>query len=96
MEPASKKLEVNPSDAIVLAFLADYNAMSQHRQQAIKQIEQAMALAPANGEVRLRAAIVYNQLGDTDRCLSIAEKGGFSGLFTKSDSRYAGLRSFTQ
>jgi serine/threonine protein kinase/tetratricopeptide (TPR) repeat protein len=71
---ADKKLEVNPKDATVLAFVADYNTMSGHQQKAVAQIEQALALAPENGEVRLRAAIVYNQLGDRDRCLGSLEK----------------------
>jgi eukaryotic-like serine/threonine-protein kinase len=71
---AEKKLEVNPKDTIVLAFLADYNAMSRNQQKAIEEIDQALALAPADGEIRLRAAIVYNQLGDTDRCLASLEK----------------------
>jgi len=69
-----RKLQVNPKDTTVLAFLADYYAMSRHQQKAIEQIERAIALAPENGEVRLRAAIVYNQLGDTERCLASLEK----------------------
>ncbi len=76
---AEKRLEVNPNDAIVLAFLADYNAMSRHRNKAAKEIEQAIASAPADGEVRLRAAIVYNQFGDTDRCLASLEKAVAAG-----------------
>jgi tetratricopeptide (TPR) repeat protein len=71
---AEKKLEVNPKDATVLAFLGDYNAMSRHRQKASERIEQALALAPEDGEVRLRAAIVYNQIGDTERCVASLEK----------------------
>jgi serine/threonine protein kinase/tetratricopeptide (TPR) repeat protein len=71
---AEKKLEVNPKDTIVLAFLADYNAMSGHPKKAVQEIEQALALAPADGEVRLRAAIAYNQFGNTDRCLASLEK----------------------
>ncbi len=71
---AEKRLEVNPKDAILLAFLSDYNAMARHRDKALEDIEQAMALAPADGEVRLRAAIVYNQFGDTGRCLAALEK----------------------
>jgi serine/threonine-protein kinase len=71
---AERKLEVNPKDSTVLAFSADYNAMSRHHQKAAAQIEQALALAPLDGEVRLRAAIVYNQLGDTERCLGSLEK----------------------
>lgn len=71
---AEKRLEVNPKDTTILAFLADYNAMSGHRQKAMQEIDQAVALAPADGEVRLRAAIAYNQFGDTDRCLASLEK----------------------
>jgi tetratricopeptide (TPR) repeat protein len=40
-----KKLQVNPRDATVLAFLADYNAMSRHQQKAVEQIERAIALS---------------------------------------------------
>jgi eukaryotic-like serine/threonine-protein kinase len=74
-----KKLEVNPKDTTVLAFLADYNAMSGHRQKAIEQIEQAMALAPDDGEVRFRSAIVYNQLGDTEKCLASLQRAAATG-----------------
>jgi serine/threonine-protein kinase len=74
IDRAEKKLQVNPKDSLVLAFLADYNAMSQNQQKAIEEIDKAVALAPAEGEVRLRAAIVYNQLGDTERCLTSLEK----------------------
>jgi eukaryotic-like serine/threonine-protein kinase len=71
---AEQKLEVNPKDTTVLAFLADYNAMRGHHQKAVEQIEQALARAPEDGEVRLRAAIIFNQLGDTERCLASLEK----------------------
>ncbi len=71
---AKKRLRVNPKDTIVLAFSADYNAMSGHRNEAVQEIEQALALAPADGEVRLRAAIAYNQFGDTARCLASLDK----------------------
>lgn len=74
-----RKLQVNPKDTTVLAFLADYNAMSRHQQKAVEQIERAIALAPADGEVRLRAAVVYNQLGDTEGCLGSLEKAAAVG-----------------
>jgi len=80
---AEKRLKVNPKDAIVLAFSADYNAMSGHRNRAVKEIEQALALAPAEGEVRLRAAIAYNQFGDTDRSLASLEKAVSMGYSTQ-------------
>lgn len=74
-----EKLRVNPKDTTVLAFLADYNAMSGHQQKAVEQIERAIALAPQDGEVRMRAAIIYNQLGDTERCLASLEKAVAAG-----------------
>jgi serine/threonine-protein kinase len=93
---AEKKLEVNPKDTIVLAFLADYNAMNRHHSKAIEEIEQALALAPADGEVRLRAAIIYNQLGDADRCLASLEKAvaaGYSAQVIRDTPDFDHLRS---
>jgi len=74
IEHAQKRLQVNPKDATVLAYLADYNSMAGHRDAAEKQIEQALALAPNDAEVRFRSAIVYNQLGQEERCLGALEK----------------------
>jgi tetratricopeptide (TPR) repeat protein len=96
---AEKKLEVNPKDSTVLAFLADYNAMSRHRQKAVEEIEQALALAPADGEVRLRAAIIYNQLGDTERCLASLEKAvavGYSRQMIRDTPDFDHLHSNPQ
>ena len=93
---AEKKLEVNPKDTIVLAFLADYNAMSRHQSKAIQEIDHALALSPADGEVRLRAAIVYNQLGDAERCLASLEKAvaaGYSAQAIRDTPDFDHLRS---
>ena len=93
---AEKKLEVNPKDTIVLAFLADYNAMSGHPKKAAQEIEQALALAPADGEVRLRAAIAYNQFGNTDRCLASLEKAvavGYSAQVIRDTPDFDHLHS---
>jgi serine/threonine protein kinase/tetratricopeptide (TPR) repeat protein len=79
IEIATRKLEVNPKDTIVLAFLADYNAMSRHPREAVEQIQKALALAPEDGEVRLRAAIVYNQMGDNEKCLASLTKAASLG-----------------
>lgn len=93
---AGKKLEVNPKDSTVLAFSADYNAMCQHRQIALRQIEQALALAPMDGDVRFRAAIVYNQFGDTERCLASLDKAlavGYSAKVIQDTPDFDRLRS---
>jgi serine/threonine protein kinase/tetratricopeptide (TPR) repeat protein len=80
---AEKRLKVNPKDTTVLAFLADYTAMLGQQKKAVQEIEQALSFAPADGEVRLRAAIVYNQFGDTDRCLASLEKAVSLGYSTQ-------------
>ena len=67
------KLQVNPKDTTLLAFSGLY-VMSEHHGKAVEQIERAIALAPEDGEVRLRAALVYNQLGDIEPCLASLEK----------------------
>ena len=87
---------MNPKDTIVLAYLADYNAMSRHSTEATQDIEQALALAPEDGEVRLRSAIVYNQLGDTERCLASLEKAvalGYSVEVIRDTPDFDHLRS---
>jgi serine/threonine-protein kinase len=63
------KLQVNPEDATVRAFLATYQGMIGEKDKAIQDIQRALAVAPADPEVRFRAALVYNQLGETDLCL---------------------------
>lgn len=80
---AEKKLEVNPKDALVLAFLADYNAMNEQRSKAVEYIDDALTVAPEDGEVRLRAAIVYNHFGDSNRCLATLQKAITLGYSTQ-------------
>jgi len=80
---AQQKLEVNPKDATVLAFLADYEAMNGNPPKAIEEIDRALALAPSDGEVRLRAAIIFNQLGDAERCLASLERAVSLGYSTQ-------------
>lgn len=93
---AEKRLAVNPKDTTILAFLADYNAMSNHRNKAMQEIDQAVALAPGDGEVRLRAAIAYNQFGDADRCLASLERAvavGYSAQVIRDTPDFDHLRN---
>lgn len=75
----TKKLQVNPKDATLLAFSADYNAMIGKRDKALAQMEQALAVAPSDAEVRFRAAIVHNHFGETDQSLSSLEAAASLG-----------------
>ncbi len=71
---SDSKLQINSQDATVTAFRATYHAMVGEKGQALSDVHRALQLAPADAEVNFRAALVYNQLGDTEKCLSSLEK----------------------
>ena len=50
---ASSKLEVNPQDASLLAFVATYSAMVGDKIAAMSNVQRALELAPADADVRL-------------------------------------------
>ncbi len=76
---SASKLQVNPRDTTLLAFVATYNAMVGHKSAALSNLQHALDLAPKDAEVRFRAALVYNQLGDTEQTLSSLEKAIAAG-----------------
>lgn len=76
---ASSKLQVNPRDATLLAFVATYRAMLEDKNSAISDVERALELAPKDAEVSFRAALVYNHFGDTERTLSLLKKAIAAG-----------------
>jgi tetratricopeptide (TPR) repeat protein/tRNA A-37 threonylcarbamoyl transferase component Bud32 len=71
---ATAKLQVNPRDANLLAFMATYQAMIGDKAAAMADLLRALELAPADADVRFRAALVYNHFGDVERTLSSLEK----------------------
>ncbi|HUE52851.1 MAG TPA: protein kinase [Terriglobales bacterium] len=71
---ATAKLQVNPRDATLLAFLATYKAMIDDKIAAMADLQRAIELASADADVRFRAALVYNHFGDLERTLSSLEK----------------------
>ena len=66
---AASALEVNPKEGLTWSYLAGFSAMLEDRQEALAALDKALALAPTNGEVLFRAAIVYNHFGQTDETL---------------------------
>lgn len=71
---AKSKLQVNPRDATLLSFVATYYAMLDEKAAALSNLQRARELAPADADVRFRAALVYNHLGNTEQTLSSLEK----------------------
>ena len=69
IELAEKKLEVNPRDASILAFTADYYAMLNQKREATELLTRALQIAPADPDVLFRAAILYNHFGDRDKTI---------------------------
>ncbi len=71
---AVARLQVNPRDAETLAYLANYSAMVGDRKAAFEYLQKALELAPSNGEVLFRAAIVCNHFNQTDQTLIYLKK----------------------
>ena len=71
---ALPKLQVNPRDAEVVAYLANYYAMLDDRQSAFSYLQKALDFAPSQGEVLFRVAIVYNHFNQTEQTLSYLKK----------------------
>jgi serine/threonine-protein kinase len=76
---AKARLEVNPHDAMVLAFTADYSAMLDEEKQAREQLASALAIAPSDAEVLFRAAILYNHFGEQGKTLEFLDKAVAAG-----------------
>jgi hypothetical protein len=53
--------------------------MVGNKAEASTQLQRALQLAPRDAEVNFRAALVYNQLDDTQQCMSSLEKAVSSG-----------------
>jgi len=76
---AQAKLQVNPRDANLLAFVATYIAMTGKKDAAIADVQHAIELAPGDPDVRFRAALVYNRFGDIERTVASLEKAVAAG-----------------
>jgi tetratricopeptide (TPR) repeat protein len=79
---AAEKLRVNPTDALTIAYLADYFAMLEERAKAFMDIDRALKLSPDNGDVLFRAAIVYNHFGDESKTLALLQQAVHNGFST--------------
>jgi serine/threonine-protein kinase len=77
---AEKKLTVNPRDAYALGVLAYCHAMLGERALSLKYRRAGLKLTPKDSEMNFKAALVYNQLGDTAKTLTWLENAIASGL----------------
>jgi tetratricopeptide (TPR) repeat protein len=79
LELAKPRLEVNPQDAAILAFTADYYAMLDQEREAREQMARALQTAPEDADVLFRAAILYNHFGDPGKTLDFLTKSVAAG-----------------
>ena len=71
---AVSKLQVNPQDVDILAYLANYSAMIEDRKAALGYLAKAQQLAPSKGEVLFRAAIVHNHFNQVEQAIAELKK----------------------
>jgi serine/threonine-protein kinase len=64
-----REIDTNPRDAELHSRLATYWTALGNGSAARKEIERALELAPADGSVQFRTALVYEQAGRRDRAL---------------------------
>ena len=96
---ANSQAEINPEDALTLAYLANYTAMLGDQQTAYGYLQKALALAPSNGEVLFRAAVVYNHFNQREQALSYLSKAvqaGYSRTIIRDSPDFSNLRQDQQ
>jgi len=92
---AASKLQVNPDDAPVLAYLADYSAMVGKKEAAYSYLQRALKAAPSDGDALFRAAIVHNHFNEPDQALLYLKKAtqmGYSRNVIRDSPDFANLQ----
>lgn len=92
---ALSNLQVNPQDALTLAYLADYSAMVGDEKGAQGYIEKALKIAPTAGEVLFRAALVSIHFKQPEQALSYlgkAVQAGYSRSIIRDTPDFASLQ----
>jgi tetratricopeptide (TPR) repeat protein len=92
---ALKLVAVNPRDAGVLGYLAQYYAMAGERPAALAYIHRALGVAPADPDLLETAATVFNQCGDKEQTLTYLEKAiaaGYSRSLLRDTPNFDNLR----
>jgi eukaryotic-like serine/threonine-protein kinase len=91
---ATKNLEVNPRDASVHGDLAGYYSMIGKRDEALHQLRDSLALSEEKDPTLLyQAALVYNQLGETDMSINYLAKAVVAGYSVSNISNAQALNN---
>ena len=96
IEKAKARLEVNPRDATILAYTADYYAMLDQEKPAREELARALEVTSSDADVLFRAAILYNHFGEQEKTLEYLHKAvtaGFSPILVRDTPDFDGLKS---
>ena len=93
---AMNRLQVDSRDGYALGVIAYCHAMLGERKAALDYLRAALKLAPADSEMRFKAALVYNQFADPTnalRWLKSALASGLSVAVVRDTPNFDSLRS---
>jgi serine/threonine protein kinase/tetratricopeptide (TPR) repeat protein len=99
IELAEEHIPINPRDSTILGYISQYYAMCDQRVEALKYIHRALHVAPVGSDLLLTAAIVFNQLGDTENALDYleqAEKAGTSSTILRDTPNFDNLHTLSR
>jgi tetratricopeptide (TPR) repeat protein len=83
IELGEQELQVNPRDAEIVANLALWRAKSGSPAEAVRNIERAFALAPADPRYMYCGAVVYKLAGNRSRALEWLKKSVAHGYLVQ-------------
>ena len=95
IQEAEKELAINPDNASVISSLGVYWARLGDKQKALAETEKARRLAPRDGHVAFRSALVYELAGSRSLALAALEtalRGGYSVTEVRGEPDLASLR----
>jgi len=93
---AEESLRVNPRETFALGVLAICHAMRGEKKAALDSLEKGLRLAPADPEMRFKAALVYNQIGERNQALAWLEKAlaaGYPPTIVRDTPNFGHLRA---
>jgi eukaryotic-like serine/threonine-protein kinase len=91
-----QKLNVDPRDVSAMGTVALCHSMINEKKPSIDLLQQGLALAPKDPDLNFKAAVVFNQFGDTDKTLQSlgrALAAGFPRSLARDSPIFDGLRS---
>lgn len=96
---AKDRERVNPRDLTALHYLALYEAMLGHEDEALRYLEHALRISHNDPELLFNAAKVYAKLGKTEIALGLIEQAiaaGYSRFFVRDDPMFRSLANNLQ